>query len=118
MSSGRAQGSTPYLNAAVADTPVLVKAGKIALASFNIYNPSNANAYVRFYDAAVATDVTAGTTVPDYVVGGVTLGFIHSGFSRPIQFTKGMVIAAATTAADSGHVAPNVALVVALGLST
>ena len=115
---GRSGGSSPFLDAALSDTAVLVKTGKVGLASFDVYNPSNAVAFVRFYDAAAASDVTIGTTVPVYVVGAKTVEFASGRFTRPIQFTKGMVIGGVTTFADSSHTAPSSALNVCLGLST
>lgn len=118
MSSGRAQGSAPHLEGAVSDTPILVKTGKISLSSWFMYNPSNAAAYIRFFDAVAAADVTLGTTTPDYVVGCDTLKTAHAGYSRPLQFTKGLVIGACTTAVGSGHTAPNVDIVMSLGLTT
>ena len=42
MSSGRASGAAPTLVTSLSDTPVLVKAGKVMLASYVIWNPSNA----------------------------------------------------------------------------
>ena len=115
---GRSGGSAPFLDAAVTDTAVLVKAGYIMLASYFIYNPSNAVAFVRLFDAAAAADVTLGTTSPAYVIGAKTVEFEQGSYDKSMQFTKGLVIGACTTAADSGHVAPSVALVVCLGLST
>jgi hypothetical protein len=115
--SGRGTGAAPFLNAALTDTPVLVATDKISIASFFIFNPSNASAYVRCFDAAAAADVTLGTTTPDYVFGCTTVQFAQGSYEKPIQFTKGLVIGAVTTAADSGHTAPSSAVVVNLGLN-
>ena len=112
-----ARGETPFLNAALTDTPVLVKTGKVSLSSYFIYNGSNAAVFIRCFDAAAAADVTLGTTTPDYVLGAKTVEFVQGEFGKPLQFTKGLVIGAVTTAADSGHVAPNVAAVVNFGLT-
>ena len=112
-----ARGSTPFLNAALTDTAVLVKTGKVSLSSFFLYNGSNATVFIRCFDAAAASDVTLGTTTPDYVFAATTVQFSQGQFYKPIQFTKGLVVGAVTTAADSGHVAPNVAAVVNLALT-
>ena len=115
--AGRGSGAIPFLDGALTDTAVLVFAGRISMASFFIYNPSNAAAYVRVFDAEAAADVTLGTTAPDYVLGANTETWAQGSFEKPIQFTKGIVIGACTTATGSGHTAPNVALVVNLGLN-
>jgi hypothetical protein len=115
--AGRGSGAIPFLNGALSDTEVLVFAGRISMASFFIYNGSNAAAFVRLYDAAAAADVTSGTTTPDYVLGSATVTWAQGCFCKPIQFTKGIVVVASTTAVGSGHTAPNVALVVNLGLN-
>lgn len=115
--SGRGSGSIPVLDGALSDTEVLVFSGRISLANFFIYNGSNAAAFVRLYDAAAAADVTSGTTVPDYVLGANTVTWAQGCFCKPIQFTKGLVMVASTTAVGTGHTAPNVALVVNLGLN-
>jgi hypothetical protein len=115
--SSRGSGAAPLVDAAVTDTPVLAMTGRIAMSSFFIYNPSNAAVYIRLFDAAAASDVTLGTTAPDYILGCNTTEFAQGQFSKPIQFTKGLVYGACTTAAGSGHTAPNVVVLLNLGLN-
>lgn len=115
--SSRGSGAAPFLNAALVGTVVLVQTGNVGLASFFLYNPSNAAVYIRLYDAAIDTDVTNGTTVPVYVLAANTLVWAQGSFDKPIQFTKGLCAVACTTAVDSGTTAPNVGAVLNLGLN-
>jgi hypothetical protein len=115
--SSRGSGAAPFVDAAVTDTPVLASAGPIGLASFFIYNPSNAAVYIRLFDAALAADVTLGTTVPNYILGCNTLEWAQGQFSKPIAFSKGLVYGGVTTAVGSEHTAPNAAVLVNFGLN-
>lgn len=115
--SSRGSGAAMFLNAALVGTVVLVKTGAVAMSSFFLYNPSNAAVYIRLYDAAIDTDVTNGSTVPDYILAANTLVWAQGQFSKPIQFTKGLCAVACTTAVGSGTTAPNVGAVVNLGLN-
>ena len=112
--NGRGTGSAPYVKTALSTTVTLVKAGKVSLAGFFQYNPSNAAAYVQFFDVSSAGDVTLGTTVPTFVIGAATGSFSQGQFCKPIQFTNGMAIAATTT--PTGSSAPSAANVVGLAL--
>ena len=112
----RGTGSTANFQSALTDTAVLVKAGKISLAGWFQYNAGNAAAYIRIFDAAAATDVTLGTTACDYAVGAAATNFSQGTFCRPLQFTKGMVVAACTDVVTANHTAPNATQIVTLAL--
>jgi hypothetical protein len=114
--SGRGTGSAPSLQIGITDTAVLVQTGRISLTGFFQYNSGNAAAYIRFFDAAAAADVTLGTTACDYAVGAAATSFSQGSFDRPIQFTKGLVIAACTDVVTANHAPPNATQIVALAL--
>lgn len=83
-----------------------VTANPTALAGYYIYNPSNATAYVQFFD--LSTTVTLGTTVPDLSLGIPSGGAANLMSDEGIEFDHGMQLAATTTA--TGNTAPNVGL--------
>lgn len=112
----RGTGSWPSVQLAITDTAVLVKAGKTSLTAWTQSNTGNAVAYVRIFDAAAAADVALGTTACDYFVAAAATSFSHGSFPRPIQFTKGVVIAACTDVVTANHTAPNATQNVALAL--
>jgi len=100
----------PYGNAALTNTAggVQVKGAAGAVGAITIYNPSNAVAFVQFFDLASA--VTLGTTTPTFVVGVPTLVSFY--FTIPqggLSFANAIKIAATTTA--TGSTAPSTALV-------
>jgi len=112
----RGTGSAPNFQSALTDTAVLVKTGKVSLCGWFQYNAGNAAAYIRFFDAAAAADVALGTTACDYAVGSATVNFSQGTFCRPLQFTKGMVVAACNDVVTANHVAPNATQIVTLAL--
>lgn len=112
---GRGTGSTPSLTVSLDESPaVLIKAGKVSVCGFFQYNPGNAAAYIQFHDAAAIADVTVGTTVPVFAIGAAATSFSQGQFSRPLQFTLGLVIVCTTTPIN--NVAPNAANHVGLAL--
>lgn len=93
----------------------LVRSGPIQLCSFNIDNETGGNAYLQMFDAASITDVTLGTTLPDrsFIIRGN--GTAQNAYSvNPLNFLKGLVIAATTTATGSTLV--NTGIVANLGI--
>jgi hypothetical protein len=104
---------TPFLNAALGATAVVVKAAQGKLLRYRIYNPNSAVAFVQVFNAATTGAVTLGTTVPIEVFP-VPAGMTMDGdqdFS--FNYTAGIVIAATTTA--TGSTANTTPLVVNLG---
>ena len=112
----RGTGSTPNFQSALTDTAVLVKTGKVSLTGFFQYNSGNAAAYIRFFDAVAASDVSLGTTACNYAIGAAATNYSQGQFCRPIQFTKGMVVAACTDVVTANHIPPNATQIVTLAL--
>lgn len=92
-------------------TAIQLRSQMTVLNTVAIYNPSNAVAYVQFYNLA-GLSPTVGTTVADFVVAVPTL--VNTVFPCDLLFSNGIWIVATTTAA--GSTAPNTALFVSLGL--
>lgn len=95
-------------------TPIQVRGEGCNLAGYHIYNPSNAAAYVQFFDTVLAP--TVGTTVPVWSIGITTL--TNASMNLPVAglyFRSGLWVAATTTAGGNG--APNVAVNVNLAMS-
>ena len=65
----------------VQGTPIFVRPGKFDIQGYHIYNPSNAAAFVSFYDIEVAP--TVGTTVPKWVGVLPTLTNSSHDFAQP-----------------------------------
>lgn len=95
-------GATLYTNTALAATATLVFTGRCGLCWYHLFNTTTAEAYVMFYDAAAAADVTVGTTVPTlclaiHAESGAGLGAtVASSIPFPIRFNKGLVVASVT----------------------
>ena len=103
--------SKTYSNLALSNTKDSVTTAKNKkLISVAIYNPSNAAAFIQFFDA-LAADVTVGTTTPEFVIGIPTVRELVA-LIGPANFETGIVVAATTTA--TGSSAPSAALQVAL----
>lgn len=103
--------SRTYYNAALNGTKAEVTTAKNKkLISVAIYNPSNAVAYIQFFDA-LAADVTVGTTAPEWVMGIRTAGEVV-GLIGPVNFETGITIAATTSPTNSTN--PSAALQVTL----
>lgn len=102
-------GGDAYSNTNLLATKVAARAYKCRLFNLNIYNPSNAVAYVQFFDAA-SGDVTVGSTTPTRVIALPTLTGISTAHYQPFRFNTALTIAATTTA--TGNTAPNVGLLI------
>src|SRR5258707_1769568 len=80
-------------------TPVLAYAGRVGIAAVRSINLTGATAFVQMFDAASIASVTAGVTVPDWVVkseGGnpsIGDGLPDDG----IVFSNGLVVLSTTT---------------------
>lgn len=99
----------------VQGTPIFVRGGACNIQGYHIYNPSNAAAFVSFYDTLVAP--TVGTTVPKWVGVLPTLTNSSHDFAQPagIFFGLGLWVAAAT--AINGNTNPSASVVVNLAMS-
>ncbi len=99
----------------VVATPKFVRGSEETyVQGYHIFNPSNATAFVSFYDINVAP--TVGTTVPKWVVALPTLTNAWIDLQPAgLFFQTGLWVAAAT--AINGNSDPNVALVVNLAMS-
>jgi hypothetical protein len=87
-----------YHKAGLTGTPLLVSANARGIAGWHIKNTTAAAAYVAFFDAAVATDVTLATTVPLQSIGIEASGKSELFLGKPIPLTSGLVVAGVTTA--------------------
>lgn len=100
-------GAYPLRASGLTTTVVTVKGSPGTLGWLQCLNPNAATSeYVQVFDVAPGTTVTLGTTVPKLAfgfAGGQSLAIPIAG-----NFTKGIKIAATTTAA--GNTAPAVAL--------
>jgi hypothetical protein len=103
--------STPKLLGALLAVKTAVKTTPGKAAWYDIFNPSNATAYVQLFDAALA-DVTVGTTAPVLSIG-IAAGGRASG-EAGVGFQTAISAAATTTA--TGNTAPGTALVANFGI--
>jgi hypothetical protein len=95
-------------------TPLFVRGPSCDLVGYHIYNPSNATAFVHFYDSTAAPSV--GTTVSVWAIGIPTLEQAFMTFPvAGLFFRNGLWVAATTT--DSGSTPPNVAINVNLAVN-
>lgn len=78
----------------------------------NIYriiatNPNATDLFIQFFDVAATSDITLGTTVPDwftFIPGGDGTNdgaVIDDFYNAPVQFQKGIVYAVTTTVGGS-----------------
>lgn len=109
--------ATPYRNAALTNTAVLVKGAPCEVAGWQNFNIAAADAWLHLYDAATAGAVTVGTTTPDYSIlipagSGVLYGGNTDDLQDPLRFESGLVIAA--TAGPTNGTAPTSTVVVNL----
>lgn len=84
-----------------------IKAAAGQVYGWHIHNPSNATAYVLFYNVAAAS-VTVGTTTALFLLSIPTLGMSDVMLTKGIPFDTAIAIAAATT--GGGNSAPATAL--------
>lgn len=95
--------ATPYRNATLQATAALVLGNKLKVIGLQVDNFANtARSYLQLYNAAAAADVTVGTTTPDktMVIPGSGAMDFNWGQS-PLDFSRGLVIAATTTVGGS-----------------
>jgi hypothetical protein len=86
---------------AVSNTATLAQSKRLQIVAVRIIAPSLAanEGHLQMFDAAAATDVTLGTTKPDWVVvadGGGGSGEVSTGDGLPthgLVFERGLVIA-------------------------
>ena len=102
--------SLPFRNSAVVATAVLVRGNRIRIASVHVENSNASKAYLQFYNAAAAADVTVGTTTPDKTLYVPPNGAMDFDWNPMVEFRLGLVIAATTTA--TGGDAPGTGLLV------
>lgn len=106
---GIAAGSTYYL-AAVADTVKLVKTGPTILLSVTMHNTTAADAFLQCHNKAAATDVTLGTTAPDFVIPVAANGIQSFEFPLGALFPLGLCIAGTTAVAGASAAAIDVSI--------
>lgn len=96
-------------------TPKFVRGSACNIEGYHIYNPSNAAAFVSFYDTLVAP--TVGTTVPVWQGVLPTLTNSSHDFAQPagLTFLIGLWVAAAT--AVDGNTNPSASVVINLAMS-
>lgn len=102
----------PTVDTTADETKVLLTDGAgnrtTSIYHVNASNPNNTELFVQFFDAAATTDVTLGTTVPDWFVivpkgvgandeGSVDINY----YNAPVKFQKGIVYAVTTTVGGS-----------------
>ena len=98
-----AKASIPLFDATADETVTLVKAGYTLLHGFEIENANTTKMYIQFFDAAAATDVTLGTTVPNatYYIppgDGTENGVRGKDYANsPSRYGKGLCYAITTT---------------------
>lgn len=107
---------TPFLATNLSTTVTSVFSSQAGyLEAIEVYNPSDAAAFVQIFDAGAIGDVTLNTTVPNLSIGMETL--THTQLSNlHCYFARGCQIAATTTA--TGNSAPSAGLIVNLIVST
>lgn len=104
--------ATPVQINDLAATALFVRGGSCKLLGYSIYNPSNAAAYVQFFDTLLGP--TVGTTAPKWSIALATLTS-QTLNTVDLFFRDGLWVAATTT--DDGSSAPSAALNVSLELS-
>ena|SRR3990172_28711 len=110
-------GATVIKVADVAGTAILAQKGPIQIVAVRAFQATlAADAYVQLFDAAVITDVTLGTTKPDWVVmTDFGAGEVSTGDGLPtngLVFHAGLVVASTTTASGSTGITQQVRICV------
>lgn len=87
-------------------TLVLAQKGRLAITAVRLFTDSAAaDIFLQMFDAAQESDVTLGTTIPDWVVTiDSAASPVSSGDGLPthgLVFSKGLVIASTTTPAGA-----------------
>lgn len=98
---------TPIFRKGIAGTVLMLHSRPAHVHGIKFVNEGAGARFLQVFDAAAAGDVTLGTTAPDVLlVAGV------NGVDKievPISFTKGVAVAATTTALGSTGAAANTA---------
>lgn len=95
-------GATPIKLNSLAGTATLARGGRCIVVACHAINTLAATSYTQLFDAALATDVTPGTTLPLWVVKS-TASDPSAGDGLPtlgLVFTLGVVACSTTT--DTG----------------
>lgn len=90
-----------YFNASV-DAAVKVESGMVHINHIAVTHANSSPAWLQMFDAATASAVTLGTTVPDATfpitqAGSGQRGMLLLALHKPIRFPTGLVIAVTTT---------------------
>ncbi len=103
----------------VVATPKFVRGSEETyVQGYHIFNPSNATAFVQFYDSGPNQGApTVGTTVAKWLVPVPTVSSVFMPISPTagLYFENGLYIAATTTA--SGNTNPSAVLTIAVAVS-
>lgn len=103
LPSATATGTLPFLDPALSNAAVAVKAAAGRWYGHHFYNSNAAVAYVQVFNVAAA-GVTLGTTVPTRVYAIPLGAAVDTSFDTPDAFSTAISIAATTT--PTGAVAP------------
>ena len=92
--------NTPTMVSGVGSGVLTVKGTSCILDSYYIYNPNSSVTYLQLFDAATATTVSLGSTVPKHSIGIPATSAANLA-EVALQFLNGLKIAATTTAGGS-----------------
>ena len=92
----------PFHSPTVNATAELLVGKAATLENMEASNIDATDVFIQLFDAVQVSDVTVGTTVPDYVLGvpagdATKRGFRDAYWNPGLDFQKGIVIAATTT---------------------
>jgi len=100
--AGSSGGYSKYSFGALVGTVQTVQGTATNMGGYEILNSAATICYLQMFDAATATSITLGTTVPDLSLGFPAGAAANIPASNPgIGFTNGLKIAATTTRAGS-----------------
>jgi hypothetical protein len=97
--------STIKVSNAANATPVLLKSGPCQVDEFFLTNLIGTLRFIKLYDAALAADVTVGTTLPVVVIPVAAAGFTWGDVDA--FFALGCVMVCVTGLLDSDATAPS-----------
>lgn len=91
-------------------TPVLAYSSRVTIAAVRAINLTGAVAFMQMFDAASTASVTAGTTVPDWVIKSDASSLsIGDGLPEDgLVFSNGLVVISTTTPTGSGDATQHV----------
>jgi len=91
-------GSSVWIKSnSVGSAAVLMASGKIEVDTVHAINTVAAISYLQLFDAAEASSVSVGTTVPDFVLSVASSGVATQDFAKGQVFQNGVVVASTTT---------------------